>query len=379
MKKDTNVILIQKPGIKYSAIGFFIAAGSVHEKDRTGIAHLLEHVIYANPTTLKLEAETQLEYMAFYSTQSSDETPRALKELYDYLFSTPLREENVAIQANRIELELQTAFQSSRFEKVYDCLFGKTSGQSRGWSGSVKDIKSITFDELVSFKNETFNLENLVMVVAGDFNQIDVENVISEMKLERDLIPQSFTQTNTTEQKMVWRTSSEGSIADVDVFLPASSLHEFENRIQDDLFSAFFVKSADSYLSNFLYKELGSAYYVDSEVIHWCNGGVLVFGYRTLSYQAEETADKVYEIMSKLPTLLTRDIFDHARKSLLLQFAIDENKPELLVRQLGENLLLTGRIFSIQEQIVILNKLTYEDFIKKVESLATLPVVVVKE
>ena len=379
MKKDTNVILIQKPGTKYSAIGFFIAAGSAREKHKSGMAHLLEHVIYANPTTLKLEAETQLEYMAFYSTQLSNETPRALKELYDYLFSTPLREKNVAIQAKRIELELQTAFQSSRFKKVYDCLFGKNSVQSRGWSGSAKDIKSITFDELVSFKNRTFNLENLVVVVAGDFNQIDVENAVRELKLEREIIPQSFRQANITEKKMVWRTYSDGSIADVDVFLPASSLYEYEDRIQDVLFSAFFVKNADSYLSNFLYRELGNAYYVDSGVLHWGNGGVSVFGYRTFFDQAEETTDKVYELISKLPTSLTRDMFDSARKSLLLQFAIDENNPEHLVRQLGEDLLLTGRIFSTQEQITILNKLTYEDFAKKVEHLARLPVVVVKE
>src|SRR5690606_21950885 len=123
MKPATNIILLPTKDTKYSEIGFFIAAGSTHENDKTGITHLLEHVISANPSSLQIEAETQLEYMAFYSTQFADETAGVLKELHNYLFNIPLDEKNVEIQANRIELELKTVFQNETYQKVYDQLF----------------------------------------------------------------------------------------------------------------------------------------------------------------------------------------------------------------------------------------------------------------
>ncbi len=376
-----NIVLAPIPKAGYSSIGFFIASGAICEQgDKVGTAHLLEHMLFAgNHFDLNVEAYTQLEQMVFLSTQLPENTVTNLSRLQDLLFKVPLQRKDLTIQRERIKLELLTAYQHCKYQGAYGKIFGKKSGQYSGWSGSPEDIESINFDSLEEYRQKYVTPERTVVVISGEFNDDDVMKTVSSLGLQCSFDPCYPLQQIRLHENLVWNTHIDIDVANVDIFIPTSPLSDFKNRSLNKLYTSCLTGNNLSLLDTMLYKELGTVYSISSQSLYWTNGGVSIIGYQTLVDRAEETADRVNDLITNLPKHLNEEIVKSAREFSLLEHEIIMDDPNNLAWWLGEDLLLTGKIISPEEQKDYLSKYTLEDIQNMAKVVATMPVVVVKQ
>lgn len=373
----SNIVLIPIHSSKHSSFGFFIRAGSEYEsKSKQGVAHYLEHVLCAQNTEVDIYAVTHDEYILFQSTQNSEETISNLQRIYTLLFETPLSEEQFTIQRGRIKFELKHYFSINLFKSVYKYIFGTASKQYHGWAGKITDIDKINLKDILKFKDTHFKKENAIVVVVGDFNEAAVLESLKNF-LEK---PNNASRQSSTKQvqNIVWRTHLNHDTAEVDVFLPIGNMANIKDVACEKILHKCITSGNNSLIDNVLFKELGTAYTVDSEMLRWIDGGVLAFGYKTLPEHAEQTADSVDTVLRNLPTSITEEIFERAKNYAILEHKRMSQDPEQVVRNLGPSILLAGKIDSLEKQKEALLSCTYDEVIKKAKKLSKLPVKVIK-
>ena len=197
-----NIVLVPIADVEHSCITFFIDAGANRESGKkVGIAHFLEHTLVAQAKFgITFEAETQLEYVLFQSTQCPNDTTKNLKKFKKLLFEDSIKKESFQVQQKRIQLELLASSQHM-FQDVYAELFGKDSGQYRGWSGSVDGVTSITFDDIREHRKNFFHVDNLVIVVSGNFDKGEVLHEIANLKLQKSM--KSVVRAHTLRNKII--------------------------------------------------------------------------------------------------------------------------------------------------------------------------------
>lgn len=364
---------------KYTSIGFFVRNWTHENREKVGAAHVLEHVLWTQAEFgAAVSGQTQLESILFQTTQTKADTIDNLKKLVHLLFDIPLSEKDFLIQKERIKLEIQYVYSHDNFKSLYGEIFGNNSGQYNGWSGSVAEIEAVTFEDVKRFREKYFTPENIVLVVTGDFDEKELVDAIAVLDIQRSLSPLSLHHIDTKE-KIVWKTRMFEDAADVDIFLPSASQSDFLNSAKDDILMGCLTGFNFSLLDKLLYKQLGSVYFVEPERLSWTNGGVLTLGYRTDPDAGEKTADAVNEVLVNLPKYLTEDVFEAARKYSLLQHDILMRGPENLMYLLGENLLLTHEVSSLEDRRKQIVSCSYKQVHERAEQISKYKTVVIKD
>lgn len=369
-----NIVLAPIPNAGYSTIGFFVMAGSMYEDEmRSGTAHLLEHTLIAGEEAGEsIEGWTQLEQMIFQSRQLPHKTTNCLHSLYDAVYKQPLKESDFIMQQERVRIELETAYQHNFYKEAYGILFGKHSGQHKGWSGYSEDIKLVTFEDITDYKGRYLTPDRTVVVVSGEFIKEDVMTILSELHLQHIHKPPVPLPNGESKNILVYNTRIDEKVANVDIFIPTAPLSNFKYRFINNILGHCLTGESFSLLDTLLYKEIGFVYSVERNSFYWTNGGVSIISYNCPSNKGEMVTDKVNHLLCNLPQLLTKDIFEKAVESSLIQHRKISRNPEELIQWIGEDFLLTGEVIGMHEQEKIIKKCTYEEVQNQAKVVAKL-------
>jgi len=196
LKNGLRVILVPDPSKQVVTTMVVFGVGSRYEdENEAGIAHVLEHMHYKGtkkrPTAMAIaefieeiggehNAFTSKEYTGYYTKVASKYLEKSLDFLSD-LLENPLfdenelnREKDVILQELDMYEDLPMEVAANKFEQA---LFGNNA-LGRDVIGYRDSIKKISKQTLTNFRDKYYTSNNAVIVLAGNFGDLDQNEVV---------------------------------------------------------------------------------------------------------------------------------------------------------------------------------------------------------
>ena len=197
---DINTLFVNSVGATASTVQIWFRAGSALEgHENQGIAHYLEHMFFKGTPTRpgaaiaqevesfggEINAFTSFDYTCYYINAPSNKTGQALEILMDMVTNPMFKgedfpsERDVVFEEYRRALDNPSQYHFMQLQK--NCFEG---GYQHPILGREDTIKSFSPEQLKDFRNRYYNLQNSMVVVAGDLNDREpLEKIIAKVRL----------------------------------------------------------------------------------------------------------------------------------------------------------------------------------------------------
>lgn len=203
LENGLTVALVSVPTAAV-AVEVWYRAGSVYEKkDRRGVAHMFEHLMYDGSERVRPGGHDKLlravgGYSSALTTEDGtafhDTVPRAHLDLAlsleaERMQNLLLRAEAIKAERSRVKSEIERNLESPLYAGVLELLEATFAGHPYAWTsaGVAGDIGKITERDLREFYDRHYNPNNALLVIAGDVDEADARKMVAEhfSKLER--------------------------------------------------------------------------------------------------------------------------------------------------------------------------------------------------
>lgn len=305
-----QAVLDNMPYMRSVSIGIFIKSGSVYENEQNnGIAHFIEHMLFKgtkNRSALQISEEadelggtlnayTAEECTCLYIKVLSEDISRALDLLLDIAFE-PVFDADAIENEKKVILEEISGAEDNPEDAAQEMLMSNMfKGHPIGMPvlGSAANVKSFTKDKLEAFYQKQYTPQNMIISVAGHFNENDVKEIIynkaAHIKAESSknvIIPSAH----------IFGGIYRG-IRDIEQ-LQLVAGYPCASRFDDELYSftllsAILSGDSSSRLFRRLREENGLVYNVDAAAAEYSTNGVFVI---STGFSAKN-ADKVISII----------------------------------------------------------------------------------
>lgn len=188
LKNGLKIISEKINDVKSVSIGIFVKAGSVLENEKNnGIAHFLEHLAFKGTSKRnakkiaqeidilggRLNAYTTKEYTAYYTVVIDEKIKAGFELLSDLFLNSLYQETDINLEKN-VVLEEIKMYQDTPDELVHDLFCEKVFDKCPlGYPilGKAKNIKSFKRQDVLAFKQNFYNADNIIISVAGNFDE----------------------------------------------------------------------------------------------------------------------------------------------------------------------------------------------------------------
>lgn len=372
--------------VRSVAIGIWVDVGSRDEDDsKAGISHYIEHMLFKgtkNRTAKQIAEEldavggqlnafTTKEYTCYYAKVLDEHFDLAVDILTDMLFNSNIDEQDVEREKNVILEEIKM-YEDAPDELVHD-MFAKTiwSGHPLGRPiiGTSETVSSLNFESLRSFMKDNYIPNRMVVSIAGNISHEKVVeklsplfNQLSGEKFKREL--QKPTHTSQVNCR-----GKETEQVHMVIGAPGLRLDA------DDLYIAQVINTIlGGGLSSRLFQEIreqrGLVYTVYSYHSSYIDTGI--FGvYAGLSKQNVNQAMELIfkEIKDITKNGVTNEELQRAKDQLKGNLFLSLESVNTHMSRLGKSELYLGKVFSPEEIVERLNRVTVDDTVRVSQNL----------
>lgn len=197
LSNGITVVTEVLPYVKSASFGIWVKAGSANEDEsNNGIAHMIEHMLFkgTEKRTAKqiademakiggnMNAFTSKECTSYYATILSEHLPIAIDIISDMLTNS-LIDEKALKKEKGVIIEEIDMYDDSPEDLVHEML------QQRIWkdhplgymiSGTKKIVRKVTRQQILDFMNTYYVGRNMIISVAGNFNESEIINLLEE-------------------------------------------------------------------------------------------------------------------------------------------------------------------------------------------------------
>jgi predicted Zn-dependent peptidase len=204
LESGVRVVTERVPSVRSVALGFWIATGSVAERDsEAGISHLLEHMLFRGTEHFgseeidqifdamgaEINAGTDKEATSVYSRVLDRHLPRAFEVIGEMVFQPRFGE----LETEReVVLEEIAMYEDDPQEKVFDVLGEAVFGKhplGRAVIGTAKVVGSVTREQLAAFHATRYRPQDIVIAAAGSIEH----DMLVELAKTLDITPLAST------------------------------------------------------------------------------------------------------------------------------------------------------------------------------------------
>ncbi len=198
LDSGVRVVTERIPGVRSVALGFFIATGSVNEReDEAGISHLLEHMLFRGSARYgsqeidqifdamgaEINAGTDKEATSLYTRVLDRHLEQAFDVMSDMLWHPRFGE----LEAEReVVLEEIAMYEDDPQDRVFDVLGRAIFGPhplGRPVIGSAEIVRAVTREQLAAFHADRYRPDRIVMAAAGS---VDHEALVRLVRAAQD-------------------------------------------------------------------------------------------------------------------------------------------------------------------------------------------------
>jgi zinc protease len=200
LDNELNTLFIHSPGCSAGTVQMWFRAGSALEQhDNEGIAHFLEHMFFKGTPTRpgpqlahdiesyggEVNAFTSFDYTCYYINTPSLFMDKSVDILLDMVANPLFGAEDIPSERQVVHEEYRRAMDNPsqyNFIQLQKASFEK--GYAHPILGREDTILNFTQEQIKSFRENYYNLENALLVVAGDLkNREELEEKIRSFRL----------------------------------------------------------------------------------------------------------------------------------------------------------------------------------------------------
>lgn len=189
LDNELNTLFIHSPGCSAGTVQMWFRAGSALEKtDNQGIAHFLEHMFFKGTPTRpgpqlahdiesyggEVNAFTSFDYTCYYINTPSLFLDKSVDILLDMVANPLFIEEDIPAERQVVFEEYRRAMDNpSQYNFIQLQKASFDQGYAHPILGREDTILNFSQEQIKSFRENYYNLENALLVVAGDLKERD--------------------------------------------------------------------------------------------------------------------------------------------------------------------------------------------------------------
>jgi predicted Zn-dependent peptidase len=193
-----RLITIPMKDLKSATVLVLVGTGSRYEDEKNnGIAHFLEHMFFKGtnkrPNTTDISSEidslgadynafTGKEYTGYYIKTASAHLKTAIDILSDMLLNSKFDTEEIEREKGVIieEINMYEDTPMRHVGDVYETLIYAGNPLSFDTAGTKDVVKSLGRNNFITYLNDFYSPNNMVVVVSGDIAHYDVEGLVKD-------------------------------------------------------------------------------------------------------------------------------------------------------------------------------------------------------
>lgn len=381
LENGIRVITEKMPTNRTVSFGVFVNVGSVNETvENNGISHVIEHCLFKGTKKRsareladeisaigdQVNAYTGKEWTAFYGATLSEYLERLMELLSDMLLNSTFEDEPLKKELGVI-LEEIDMYDDSPEDLVHEMLEKNVwKDHPLGYiiSGEKKIVKKMTRDEIKTYMDDHYYGENMVISVAGSFDEKELLNLLNKYflpikkkpvsKIKKEIEMPSFNRVSCERYKDVEQLYTNIAFK----AFPADS----EDRYAAIVTNAMLGGNNNSKLFQKIREESGLAYSVYSYQSLYSLAGLFHVDMTINPSNLMLVYEQLMEILD--------DFRKNARTKEEIQIVFDQLKVEIIMgnesvrnrmESNAKSVLTYGRIVNIEESIDKLSKVTADD------------------
>lgn len=378
LSNGISVALEQMNYLKSVSFGVWIKVGSVNENEtNNGISHLIEHMLFKGTKhrTAKMLADdmariggtmnayTSKDCTTFYVTTLDYHLPFAIEMIADMLCNSLLTPADID-KEKEVILEEIDMYNDSPEDLVHEML------QNNVWkdhplgyiiSGSREIVNGITREQIVSYMEQFYVSENIVISIAGNFEE---EQVINYLETHFSSIHQGGKQpeiTNPIYYKSLYQKPKDMEQVHMNIAFDCIDYSSDEKYVLS-VVNAILGGSENSRLFQVIREELGLVYSICSYGSSFQTAGLFHIDVVLNPSKQKVVYDTIFHVINSLQEngISEEELF-RTKEQIKTELIIGNESTRNRMSSNGKALLSIGKIIPLDETIQSLQAVTLED------------------
>jgi len=370
LKNGIRVAIVPVKGLKSVTTEVFFKIGSKYElKNEFGISHFLEHMAFKGTKKRPLasdinkeidskgagyNASTDYEVTSYYITTTKENISWAIELLSDMLTNSVFDKDEVLKERGVIMEEIRMYQDNPMMGlpgELTKFLYGKSDIGCWDVAGDVEDIKGVTREKVLNYRNKLINPENIVVVLAGNVDSTafgEVEKYFSGFSLGiGNVLPKVKIILNTEKRKEIIRPVEQGHFAMAVPGIVRNDKRKYAFRILDLVLNG----NSSSRLYQKIREDQGLAYYVEPVGESFVEAGYWGVQSGVKMNKLDEAMDIVRNEMVEIQNNLKEDEVQRAKDYLLGRTKLAMDRTSYWASLVGERLLLDDEVVDLEKEL----------------------------
>lgn len=385
LENGIRLVMEPIPNLRTVSFGVWVKVGSANETiENNGISHVIEHCLFKGTKTRsakqladeisaigdQLNAFTGKECTAFYGVTLTEYLPKLMELMGDMLKNSTFEEEPLQKELGVI-LEEIDMYDDSPEDLVHELL------QKQVWenhplgyiiSGEKSVVSAMTKEQILAYMKQYYCGSNMVVSVAGNFQEEEVLSGLSEHFLDIPEFGEQTREEHITEKPEFHRCVCERKkdVEQLYMNLAFETVSETdEMRHVQIMVNALLGGSNNSRLFQTIREELGLAYSVYSYSSLYRRAGLFHIDVIVNPSNAVTVYKKLCEILKDFSEHLIaeeelKSLYTQLRTEMIMGSESARNRME----QNAKSLLMHNRVVTLEETIEKLSHVTARDMQK---------------
>lgn len=382
-----NTLFIDAPHSNVTTAQIWFKAGSsLEHKDNLGIAHFLEHMFFKGtqkyPDMMiaktvesyggEINAFTSFDYTCYYINGPSTDSTTTVDVLMDMVSNPEFRPEDIEPEKGVVFEEYRRSIdgpsQYNFFEIQKNCF---PKAYHKPILGTEKTIQAFNRLQLLEFRNKYYNLENSLLVVAGNLSKkTKIIETINQYKLPSGL-KSSFPKFKLKSHPSAKIHENNVNQSTLTITIQAPDYRDSQSPVEDLAINCLAFGDISPLYSHLVTKSsLASS--TSGSTMFFTDGGC---HFIRLSFPSENTKNvlselpKVFEYVFK--TLFSQDDIDRIRNQYIASKIYEKESIESFAFALGHGFAQCGNIHCEEEFIDKMKKCSKEKIHRKLIEIFT--------
>ncbi|MDE2001324.1 MAG: insulinase family protein [Patescibacteria group bacterium] len=314
-----RVVLVPQPKALTATALVLVEAGSKYETKRiNGVSHFLEHLCFKGtkkrPNALAITSElesvgavynafTGHEETGYYAKVSREKLATALDVVAD-IYVNPVFDAKEIEKEKGVVIEELNMYEDMPMRKVGDIFTELLYGdQPAGWDigGTKEVIRSLTRDDIVTYRSQHYVARATTVVVAGGFNEKQVRADIARL-FAGIPVTKKFPKSKTAEKQSAPRVMLRQKASDQShIIIGFRAFDMFDKRRYAlEVLGDILGGGMSSRLFQRVREEMGAAYYVRAGADLFTDHGFFAVSAGLDNARVEEVAKAILEELKKM-------------------------------------------------------------------------------
>jgi len=384
-----RLLFIPQPSSLATTVLVLVAAGSKYEtKEINGLSHFLEHMCFKGtkkrPNQLAIASELDgmgAEYNAFTSREYIGYFAKAANEKFDQIldivsdmYLNPIFDPKEIDKERGPIIEEINMYEDLPMRRVQELFLELVYGdQPAGWNiaGNKENIRKLTRDDFLKYRDEHYVANATVVVVAGGFGRNDIEKKVgaafSTMGSGKKSPKVPVFEKQDFPQSLV--TFKESDQTHLVLGFRAFPLHD-KRRFALEVLADILGGGMSSRLFQKIRTEMSAAYYVNASVDLYTDHGLIMMSAGVDHAKTEEVIKAAIEEFSKLKKYeVGRDELNRAKEHLIGHLFLSLESSDELAGFYGGQEILGLPILTPKELAARIQKVTATEIKKIAEEI----------